>query len=64
MRACSRPRSASDGSVLHCEASSYYRYMCIHPAGRKLINSGRGVFEQCIHEIISTNFSKTAIREN
>jgi len=38
--------------------------MCIHPAGRKLINSGHGIFEQCIRKIISTNFSKTAIREN
>ena len=34
--------------------------MCIHPAGW----SGCGIFEQHIREIISTKFSKTAIREN
>ena len=37
---------------------------CIRPAGRKLINSGHGIFEQRIREIISTKFSKTAICKN
>ena len=36
----------------------------IRPTGRKLIKSGRDIFEQRIHEIISMKFSRTDIREN
>jgi len=38
--------------------------MHICPTGGKLINSGCGLFEQCIYKIISMKFFKTAIREN
>ena len=34
--------------------------MCIRPAGQR----GRGLFDQCIREIILMKFSKTAICEN
>ena len=42
----------------------YYAAKLLVATGRKLINSGCGIFEQRIREILSTKFSKTAIREN
>jgi len=44
----------------HCFSTSHNA----QPAGRKLINSGRDVFEQRICKIFSTKFSKTAICKN